>query len=254
MSPGRKLLYTSTCTGESRQNHTACRGAHQWQDKCPPTAEGGGSCSSTVTGSASLTLSFSVARISSLLKKETEGSECQQAKATLQPAAGAAPASLGARQDLLDTCPVLGAELLPGQLAAPPRRAFLPPRGWGAWAPHLVGKLALSLPYGPPKGGFQWRGADVQDVHLGKAGVNAANLPGGNRESVPAQACSHPSVLRSRQGKGRVQAGQGCMRGAHVSLSCLLLLLVTKVVVAEVGHPAVSRARNMILVQLKTDE
>lgn len=77
MSPGRKLLYTSTCTGESRQNHTACWGGHQRQDKCPPTAEGGGSCSSTVTGSASLTLSFSVARISSLLKKETEGSERQ---------------------------------------------------------------------------------------------------------------------------------------------------------------------------------
>lgn len=77
MSPGRKLLYTSTCTGESRQNHTACQGAHQRQDKCPPPAEGGGSCGSTVTGSASLTLSFSVARISSLLKKETEGSECQ---------------------------------------------------------------------------------------------------------------------------------------------------------------------------------
>lgn len=31
----------------------------------------------TATGSGSLTLSFSVARISSLLKKEMEGSECQ---------------------------------------------------------------------------------------------------------------------------------------------------------------------------------
>lgn len=106
-----------------------CQGAHQQWDKCPSPAKrrGGGGCSKRTTSRASLTLSFSVARISSLLKKETEGSECQRAKATLQPTAGAAPASLGAGQDSLDTCPVLETELLPGQPAVLSRKAFLPP-------------------------------------------------------------------------------------------------------------------------------
>lgn len=56
----------------------------------------------------------------------------------------------------------------------------------------------------------------------------------------------------TRQGKGRVQAGQGWMQGAHVSLS--LPLRVTKEVVAEVGDVAASQSWKMICVQLKTHE
>lgn len=118
--------------------------------------------------------------------------------------AGAAPASLGARQDLLDTSPVLRAEL---QLRAASCTAHnsLPP-------PEEGGILTFSLPYGSSEGGFQWRGANIQDVHLGKARVNTADLHVGKEESV------------LQAGKGQ-RAGRAAWR-AQVSLD--LLLSVTK--------------------------
>lgn len=159
-------------------------------------------CSSGVTGSASLTLSFSVARISSLLKKETEGSECQQAKATLQPVAGAAWASLGTRQDVLDTCPVLGAELLLGQPAAPHRKAFLPPQGWGTQAPHPTGNPALSYRMVPRKVDFSGVEPTYRMCTLAKRELMLQTCPEEKRNRCqhrPALTPAHPA--QARQGR-----------------------------------------------------
>lgn len=198
-------MYTSTCTGESGQTHAACR-----------VLESGGTSALHSRTQGQLWQHGHPQHLTDLIF--LRGSNIFSPE--MGDGGTGAPAGKGSSPACSRSCPGLPGHPAspwgrPGQPAAQPRKAF--PHLRTGHLGHPTGNPALTLPYCPPEGGFQRCGADVQDVHLGKARVNAANLPGGKQ-----QQCLVRTVVRTahtvQAGKGQ-GAGPGCRQGARVSLS-----------------------------------